>query len=127
MTYNEKIKNMIEDAFLRQKQMIETNYIQFKNMIENVYLRQKEMTETNALMMKNYSNMVGNNEIVSYIEKVESQFLSLNEESKKSMMNQLDLIKDNFLSTAIRIKEEYNKMPNIDKSSSNIDGSVGAK
>ena len=127
MTYNEKFKNMIEDAFLRQKQMIETNYIQFKNMIENVYLRQKEMTETNALMMKNYSNMVGNNEIVSYIEKVESQFLSLNEESKKSMMNQLDLIKDNFLSTAMRIKEEYNKMPNIDKSSSNIDGSVGAK
>ena len=127
MTYNEKFKNMIEDAFLRQKQMIETNYIQFKNMIENVYLRQKEMTETNALMMKNYSNMVGNNEIVSYIEKVESQFLNLNEESKKSMMNQLDLIKDNFLSTAMRIKEEYNKMPNIDKSSSNIDGSVGAK
>ena len=127
MTYNEKFKNMIEDAFLRQKQMIETNYIQFKNMIENVYLRQKEMTETNALMMKNYSNMVGNNEVVSYIEKVESQFLSLNEESKKSMMNQLDLIKDNFLSTATRIKEEYNKMPNIDKSSSNIDGSVGAK
>jgi hypothetical protein len=127
MTYNEKFKNMIEDAFLRQKQMIETNYIQFKNMIENVYLRQKEMTETNALMMKNYSNMVGNNEVVSYIEKVESQFLSLNEESKKSMMNQLDLIKDNFLSTAMRIKEEYNKMPNIDKSSSNIDGSVGAK
>jgi hypothetical protein len=127
MTYNEKFKNMIEDAFLRQKQMIETNYIQFKNMIENVYLRQKEMTETNALMMKNYSNMVGNNEVVSYIEKVESQFLSLNEESKKSMMNQLDLIKDNFLSTAMRIKEEYNKMPNIDKSSSNIEGSVGTK
>jgi hypothetical protein len=127
MTYNEKFKNMIEDAFLRQKQMIETNYIQFKNMIENVYLRQKEMTETNALMMKNYSNMVGNNEVVSYIEKVESQFLSLNEESKKSMMNQLEIIKDNFLSTAMRIKEEYNKMPSIDKSSSNIDGSVGAK
>jgi hypothetical protein len=127
MTYNEKFKNMIEDAFLRQKQMIETNYIQFKNMIENVYLRQKEMTETNALMMKNYSNMVGNNEIVSYIEKVESQFLNLNEESKKSMMNQLEIIKDNFLSTAMRIKEEYNQMPSIDKSSSNIGGSGGAK
>jgi hypothetical protein len=127
MTYNEKFKNMIEDAFIRQKQMIETNYIQFKNMIENVYLRQKEMTETNALMMKNYSNMVGNNEIVSYIEKVESQFLNLNEESKKSMMNQLEIIKDNFLSTAMRIKEEYNQMPSIDKSSSNIDGSGGAK
>jgi hypothetical protein len=127
MTYNEKFKNMIEDAFLRQKQMIETNYIQFKNMIEDAFLRQKQMIETNALMMKNYSNMVGNNEVVSYIEKVESQFLSLNEESKKSMMNQLDLIKDNFLSTAMRIKEEYNKMPNIDKSSSNIEGSVGTK
>ena len=127
MTDNEKFKNMIENAYLQQKQMIELNYTQFKNMIENAYLQQKQMIETNALIMKNYSNMFGNNEIVSNIEKVESQFLNLNEESKKSMMNQLDLIKDNFLSNAIRIKEEYNNMPKIDKFIPNFDGSVGTK
>jgi hypothetical protein len=65
--------------------------------------------------MKNYSNLFGNNEIVSNIEKVESHFLALNEELKKILMNQLDLIRDNFLSNASRIKEEYTNMPNIDK------------
>jgi len=35
MTDNEKIKNMIENAYLPQKQMIELNYTQFKNIIEN--------------------------------------------------------------------------------------------
>ena len=127
MTDNEKFKNMIENAYLQQKQMIELNYTQFKNMIENAYLQQKQMIETNASIMKNYSNIFGNNEIVSNIEKVESNFLTLNEESKKSMINQLDLIKDNFLSNAIRIKEEYNKMPNIDKFMPNYDGSGGIK
>jgi hypothetical protein len=127
MTDNEKFKNMIENAYLQQKQMIELNYTQFKNMIENAYLQQKQMIETNASIMKNYSNIFGNNEIVSNIEKVESNFLTLNEDSKKSMINQLDLIKDNFLSNAIRIKEEYNKMPNIDKFMPNYDGSVGIK
>ena len=127
MSNNEKFKNMIENAYLQQKQMIELNYAQFKNMIENAYLQQKQMIETNASIMKNYSNLFGNNEIVSNIEKVESNFLTLNEESKKSMINQLDLIKDNFLSNAIRIKEEYNKMPNIDKFMPNYDSSVGIK
>jgi hypothetical protein len=37
--------------------------------------------------------MFGNNEIVSNIEKVESHFLAQNEESKKSVMNQLELIR----------------------------------
>ena len=127
MTDNEKFKNMIENAYLQQKQMIELNYTQFKNMIENAYLQQKQMIETNASIMKNYSSMFGNKEIVSNIEKVESHFLTLNEESKKSMINQLDLIKDNFLSNAIRIKEEYNNMPNIDKFIPNFDGKVGPK
>jgi hypothetical protein len=104
-----------------------TDNEKFKNMIENAYLQQKQMIETNASIMKNYSNIFGNNEIVSNIEKVESNFLTLNEDSKKSMINQLDLIKDNFLSNAIRIKEEYNKMPNIDKFMPNYDGSVGIK
>ena len=127
MTDNEKFKNMIENAYLQQKQMIELNYTQFKNMIENAYLQQKQMIETNASIMKNYSSMFGNNEIVSNIEKVESHFLTLNEESKKSMINQLDLIKGNFLSNAIRIKEEYNNMPNIDKFIPNFDGKVEPK
>ncbi len=127
MTDNEKFKNMIENAYLQQKQMIELHYAQFKNMIENAYLQQKQMIETNASIMKNYSNMFGNKEIVSNIEKVESNFLTLNEESKKIMTNQLDLMKDNFLSNAIRIKEEYNNMPNIDKFIPNFDGLVGPK
>jgi hypothetical protein len=42
-------------------------------------------------------------------------------------MNQLDLIKDNYLSNAARINEEYHKMPKIDKSSSNNDISVESK
>ena len=127
MTDNEKFKNMIENAYLQQKQMIELNYTQFKNMIENAYLQQKQMIETNASIMKNYSSMFGNKEIVSNIEKVESHFLTLNEESKKSMINQLDLIKGNFLSNAIKIKEEYNNMPNIDKFIPNFDGKVRTK
>ncbi len=60
-----------------------TDNEKFKDMIENAYLQQKQMIETNASIMKNYSNMFGNNEIVSNIEKVESNFLTLNEESKK--------------------------------------------
>ncbi|MDN5846818.1 MAG: hypothetical protein L0H53_11155, partial [Candidatus Nitrosocosmicus sp.] len=120
-------KSMIENAYLQQKQMIETNYTQFKSMIENAYLQQKQMIETNASMMKNYSSMFGNSGIVSNIEKAELHFLTLNEESKKSMINQLDLIKDNFLSNAIRIKEEYNNIPNTDKFIPNFDGSAGPK
>ena len=127
MTDNEKIKNMIENAYLQQKQMIGLNYTQFKNIIENAYLQQKQMIETNASIMKNYSNMFGNSEIVSNIEKVESHFLALNEESKKSMMQQLDLIRDNFLSNASRIKEEYNNMPNFDKFVPNFNGSERPK
>jgi hypothetical protein len=127
MTDNEKFKNMIENAYLQQKQMIELNYTQFKNMIENAYLQQKQMIETNASIMKNYSSMFGNKEIVNNIEKVELHFLTLNEESKKSMINQLDLIKGNFLSNAIKIKEEYNNVPNIDKFFPNFDGKVGPK
>ena len=127
MTDNEKFKNMIENAYLQQKQMIELNYTQFKNMIENAYLQQKQMIETNASIMKNYSSMFGNKEIVNNIEKVELHFLTLNEESKKSMINQLDLIKGNFLSNAIKIKEEYNNMPNINKFIPNFDGKVEPK
>jgi hypothetical protein len=104
-----------------------TDNEKFKNMIENAYLQQKQMIETNASIMKNYSSMFGNKEIVNNIEKVELHFLTLNEESKKSMINQLDLIKGNFLSNAIKIKEEYNNMPNIDKFFPNFDGKVGPK
>ena len=127
MTDNEKFKNMSENAYLQQKQMIELNYTQFKNMIENAYLQQKRMIETNASIMKNYSSMFGNTEIVSNIEKVESHFLTLNEESKKSMIDHSDLIKGNFLSNVSRIKEEYNNMPNIDKFIPNFNGKVEPK
>ena len=149
MTENEKFKNIYENAYLQQKQTIELNYTQFKNiyenaylqhiqtielnyaqfknMIENAYLQHMQMIKTNASIMKNYSNMFGNKEIVSNIEKMESDFLTLNEESKKSMINQLDLIKDNYLSNAARINEGYQKIPDIDKFIPNPDGSVKSK
>ena len=93
MTGNDRLKNIIEDAYYREEQMIETN----------------------ASMIKNYSTLFENNEITSSFEKVESQFLNQNEELKKSTLNQLELIKHNFLSNAIRLKEEYNNMLNIGK------------
>ncbi len=149
MTANEKFTNMYENAYLQQKQTIESNYTQFKNMIENAYLQHIQMVElyytqfknmienaylqhiqmikTNASIMKTYSSMFGNSEIARNIEKMESDFLTLNEESKKSMIKQLDLIKVNYLSNAARINEEYHKMPNMDKSSSNNDISVESK
>ena len=149
MTENEKFKNIYENAYLQQKQTIELNYTQFKNiyenaylqhiqtielnyaqfknMIENAYLQHIQMIKTNASIMKNYSNMFGNKEIAKNIEKMESDFLTLNEESKKSMINQLDLIKDNYLSNAARINEGYQKIPDIDKFIPNPDGSVKSK
>ena len=149
MTENEKFKNIYENAYLQQKQTIELNYTQFKNiyenaylqhiqtielnyaqfknMIENAYLQHMQMIKTNASIMKNYSNMFGNKEIAKNIEKIESDFLTLNEESKKSMINQLDLIKDNYLSNAARINEGYQKIPDIDKFIPNPDGSVKSK
>ncbi len=124
MTANEKFKNMIETAYLQYIQTIELNYTQFKNMIETAYLQHLQMIKTNASIMKTYSSMFGNSEIARNIEKMESDYLNLNEESKKSMISQLDLIKDNYLSNAARINEGYQKMPNIDKFIPNPDGSV---
>ena len=85
------------------------------------------MIKTNASIMKNYSSMFGNSDIAKNIEKMESDFLTINEESKKSMIGQLDLIKDNYLSNAAKINEGYQKMPSIDKFVPNPDGSVGSK
>jgi len=127
MTENEKFKNIYENAYNQQKQTMELNYTQFKNMIENAYNQHIQMIKTNASIMKSYSSMFGNNEIGKNIEKMESDFLTLNEESKKSMIGQLDLIKDNYLSNAAKINEGYHKMPSIDKFVPNPDGSVGSK
>ena len=124
MTANEKFKDIYENAYRQQKQTIESNYTQFKNMIETAYHQQIQIIKTNASIMKTYYSMFGNSEIVKNIEKMESDFLTLNEESKKSMISQLDLIKDNYLSNAARLNEEYQKTPNIDKFIPNPDGSV---
>jgi len=97
----------------------------FKNMIENAYLQQRQMIETNASIMKNYSNMFENNEIAGNIEKVESHFLTLNDDAKKSMLDQLDLAKDNFLSNAVKIKDGFKDTANFDKFKFNSDGSAG--
>ena len=122
-----QFKNMIETAYLQHMQTIELSYTQFKNMIENAYLQHIQIIKTNASIMKTYSSMFGNNEIGKNIEKMESDFLTLNEESKKSMIGQLDLIKDNYLSNAAKINEGYHKMQSIDKFVPNPDGSVGSK
>ena len=127
MTANEKFKNIYENAYLQHIQTIELNYTQFRNMIENAYLQHIQIIKTNASIMKSYSSMFGNSEIAKNIEKMESDYLTLNEQSKKSMINQLDLIKDNYLSNAARINEGYHKMPNIDKFIPNPDGSVESK
>ena len=127
MTTNEKFKDIYENAYRQHIQTIEFNYTQFKNMIETAYHQQIQIIKTNASIMKTYYSMFGNSEIVKNIEKMESDFLTLNEESKKSMISQLDLIKDNYLSNAARMNEEYQKTPNIDKFIPNPDGSVKSK
>jgi hypothetical protein len=149
MTENEKFKNIYENAYNQQKQTMEVNYIQFKNMIENAYNQHVQMTEfyyiqfknmienaynqhvqmikANASIMKTYSSMFGNSEIGRNIEKIESDYLTLNEESKKSMIKQLNLTKDNYLSNAAKINEQYRKMPNVNKFIPNPDGTVDSK
>ena len=93
--YRSQFKNMIENAYKQHIQRIEFYYTQFKNMIENAYLQYIQIIKTNASMMKTYSSMYGNSDIGRNIEKMESQFLTQNEESRNSMIKQLDLIKDN--------------------------------
>ena len=127
MTESEKFKNIYENAYNQHKQTMEVNYIQFKNMVENAYNQKEQMIKTNASIMRSYSSMYGNSEIAKNIEKIESDYLTLNEESKKSMIKQLDLTKDNYLSNAARMNEQYRKMPNINKFIPNPDGSVDSK
>jgi hypothetical protein len=119
-----QFKDMYENAYRQHIQTIELNYTQFKNMIETAYHQQIQIIKTNASIMKTYYSMFGNSEIVKNIEKMESDFLTLNEGSKKSMLSQLDLIKDNYLSNAARMNEQYQKTPNINKFIPNPDGSV---
>ena len=127
MTTNEKFKDIYENAYRQHIQTIEFNYTQFKNMIETAYLQHIQIIKANASLMKTYYSMFGNSEIAKNIEKMESDFLTLNEETKKSMIGQLDLIKDNYLSNAAKINEGYHKMPSIDKFVPNPDGSVRSK
>ena len=122
-----QFKDIYENAYRQHIQTIELNYTQFKNMIETAYHQHIQIIKTNASIMKTYYSMFGNSEIVKNIEKMESDFLTLNEESKKSMISQLDLIKDNYLSNAARLNEEYHKIPNIDKFIPNPDGSAESK
>ena len=127
MSENEKFKNIYENAYNQNKQTMEINYTQFKNMVENAYNQKKQMIKANASVMRTYSSMFGNSEIGRNIEKIESDFLTLNEESKNSMIKQLDLTKENYLSNAAKINEQYHKMPNINKFIPNPDGSVDSK
>ena len=127
MAENEKFKNIYENAYNQNKQAMEINYTQFKNMVENAYLQHVQMIKTNASIMRTYSSMFGNSEIARNIEKIESDYLTLNEQSKNSMIKQLDLTKDNYLSNAARMNEQYHKMPNINKFIPNPDGSVDSK
>jgi len=81
MTANEKFKDINENAYRQHIQTIELNYTQFKNMIETAYHQHIQIIKTNASIMKTYYSMFGNSEIVKNIEKMESDFLILNEES----------------------------------------------
>ena len=99
----------------------------FKNIYENAYNQHVQLIKANASIMRTYSSMFGNSEIARNIEKIESDYLTLNEQSKNSMIKQLDLTKDNYLSNAARMNEQYHKMPNINKFIPNPDGSVDSK
>ena len=99
----------------------------FKNIYENAYNQHVQLIKANASIMRTYSSMFGNSEIARNIEKIESDYLTLNEQSKNSMIKQLDLTKENYLSNAAKINEGYHKMPSIDKFVPNPDGSVGSK
>jgi len=128
MTVDDKFNNIYENAYKQHIQRIEFYYTQFKNMIENAYLQYIQIIKTNASMMKTYSSMYGNSDIGRNIEKMESQFLTQNEESRKSMIKQLDLIKDTYLSNAAKINEEYHKMyNNTNKFIPNPDGAVESR
>ena len=122
-----QFKNMVENAYNQHVQMIELYHSQFKNMVENAYNQRKQMIKANASIMQTYYSMFGNSEIAKNIEKIESDYLALNEQSKNSMIKQLDLTKDNYLSNAAKINEGYHKMQSIDKFVPNPDGSVGSK
>jgi len=122
-----QFKNMVENAYNQHVQMIELYHSQFKNMVENAYNQRKQMIKANASIMQTYYSMFGNSEIAKNIEKIESDYLALNEQSKNSMIKQLDLTKDNYLSNAAKINEQYHKMPNINKFIPNPDGSVDSK
>lgn len=124
MIINAENDNIYMKSFWNKNRIMTENET-FKNMIENAYLQQRQMIETNASIMKNYSSISGNNEIAGNIEKVQSHFLTLNDEAKKSMLDQLDLIKDNFLSNAVKIKDGLKNTANIDTFRFNSDGSVG--
>ena len=107
--------------------MFELYRSQFKNMIENAYNQHIHIIKTNASIMKNYSSMFGNSDIGRNIEKMELDFLTQNEQSRKSMINQLDLIKDSYLSNAAKINKKYTEMYNLNKFNPNPDGSVESK
>ena len=122
-----QFRNMLENAYNQHVQMIEFYYTQFRNMLENAYNQKKQMIKTNSSMMKTYFSVFGNSQIVNTIEKIESDYLTLHEESKNSMIKQLDLFKDNYLANAAKINEQYHKMPDINKFIPNSDGSVDSK
>ncbi len=92
MIDNNKIKDMIENAYFQQKQLIETNYAYFKNMIEYAYFQNRQMVETNALSMENYIRMFGNNDLVNNLENTKRDFLNLTEQSKENLLNSLGSI-----------------------------------
>jgi len=121
------IYNSSEDLEMQKGPLSSTRYEKFKNIYENAYLQHVQMIKTNASVMKNYYSIFGNSEIGRNIEKMESDFLAMNEESKKSTIKQLELAKDNSLSNAAKINEGYNKMTKIDKFIPNHDGSVDSK
>ncbi len=125
MIDSDKIKDMIENAYLQQKQMIETNYIYFNNIIENAYLQQIQMIETNALGIENYVRTFGNNDLTNNIKNAKKYYLNLTEQSKKRMLDNLDQIRNDFLSNALKIKNDYENGVNIFQSGDRLKDDSG--
>jgi hypothetical protein len=107
MMDNSKIKDMIENAYSQQRQMIEANYAFFKNVVENAYFQNRQMTETNALSIENFVRMYGNNGLNNYVENTKRDFLSSTEKSKEKLLSVLDQIRDDLLSNALKVKDSY--------------------
>jgi hypothetical protein len=117
MIGTDNIKDLIENAYLQQKQLIETSNTYFKNVVENAYFQHRQMMETNAMSLENYVRMFGNDDdLIGNLQNTKRDFLNFTDQSKEKLLNSLDQIRDDLLSNALKTKENYGNGVNAFKS-----------